>query len=91
MIGFGQKTSNQLMTPTDVVTQNAAIGLISGAAVLVGGFDLLINDDYTKNGKFSFFPSKDSINWNSAQFTKWKVIAPKDSISNNMKRLIYIK
>ena len=80
MIGFGQKISNQLMTPTDVVTQNAAIGLIGGAAALVGGFDFLSEDDYTSNGKFKISSNKDSINWNSTQFTKWKIILPKDSL-----------
>ena len=81
MIGFGQKISNQLMTPTDVVTQYAAIGIIGGAAALVGGFDFLIEDDYPPNGKFKISSNKDSINWNSPQFTKWKIIVPKDLIS----------
>jgi len=81
MIGFGQKISNQLMTPTDVVTQNAAIGLICGAAALVGGFDFLSEDDYATNGKFKISSCNDSINWNSPQFTKWKIIVPKDLIS----------
>ena len=80
MIVFGQKNSNQLMTPTDVVTQSAAIGLISGAAALVGGFDFISEDNYTSNGKFKISSNKDSINWNSTQFTKWKIILPKVSI-----------
>ena len=81
MIGFGQKISNQLMTPTDVVTQYAAIGIIGGAAALVGGFDLLSENDYPPNGKFKISSNKDSINWNSPQFTKWKIIKTKDSTS----------
>ena len=86
MIGFGQKISNQLMTPTDVVTQNAAIGLISGAVALVGGFDFLSEDNYIPNSKFKISSSKDSINWNSTRFTKWKIIVPKDSIIPDMTR-----
>ena len=80
MIGFGQKNSDQLMTPTDVVTQNAAIGLICGAAALVGGFNFLGAADYTSYGKFKIPSNNDSINWNSTQFTKWKIILPKVSI-----------
>ena len=84
MIGFGQKNSDQLMTPTDVVTQKAAIGLISGAVALVGGFNFLSQHDYAPNGKFKISSNNDSINWNSTQFTKWKIIVPKDSISSYM-------
>ena len=84
MIGFGQKISNQLMTPTDVVTQKAAIGLISGAVALVGGFNFLSQHDYAPNSKFKISSNNDSINWNSPQFTKWKIIVPKDSISSYM-------
>ena len=80
MIGFSQKISNQLITPTDVVTQKAAIGLICGVAALVGGFDFFSEDDYPPNRKFKFSSNKDSINWNSTQFTKWKIILPKDSL-----------
>ncbi len=61
MIGFGQKNSYQLMTPTDVVTQSAVIGIISGAAALVGGFDFISEDNYTSNGKFKISANKDSI------------------------------
>lgn len=86
-IGFSQQNSNQLMTPTDVITQNAAIGLITGAAALVGEFNFLSEDDYTSNGKFKISSNKDSINWNSPQFTKWKIIAPKDSIISDMIRI----
>jgi hypothetical protein len=74
------------MTPTDIVTQKAAIGLITGAAALVGGFDFLSEDDYTSNGKFKISSNKDSINWNSTQFTKWKIIVLKDSVSPYMTR-----
>ena len=86
MIGFGQKNSNQLMTPTDVVTQSAAIGLISGAVALVGGFDFINEDNYIPNSKFKISSSNDSINWNSTQFTKWKIIVPKDSVCPDMIR-----
>ena len=86
MIGFGQKISNQLMTPTDVVTQNVAIGLIGGAVALAGGLDFLSEDDYAPNGKFKIYSNKDSINWNSPQFTKWKIIVPKDLISADTTR-----
>ena len=72
------------MTPTDVVTQKAAIGLISGAVALVGGFNFLSQHDYAPNGKFKISSNNDSINWNSTQFTKWKIIVPKDSISSYM-------
>jgi hypothetical protein len=56
------------------------------AVALVGGFYFISEDNYIPNSKFKISSSNDSINWNSTQFTKWKIIVPKDSVCPDMIR-----
>ena len=71
MIGFGQKNSNQMGNSMD-----AAIN-----TVLEYTFEYLSKDNfYTPNGQFKISTKKDSIDWNSTKFIKWKIIQPKDPL-----------
>jgi len=71
MIGFGQQNSNQMGNSID-----AAIN-----TVLEYTFEYINKENfYTPNSEFKISTKKDSIDWNNAQFIKWKVIQPKDSL-----------
>ena len=71
MIGFGQQNSNQMGNSID-----AAIN-----TVLEYTFEYINKENfYTPNSEFKISTKKDSIDWNNAQFIKWKIIQPKDSL-----------
>ena len=74
MICFGQDNSNPEINAEDAIV----------TAIIAYSFDFLTEDDYAPNGKFKISSNKDSINWNSKQFTKWKIIQPKDSIISEL-------